>query len=214
MAARSGGRLARRGASQRHRAARDLRGGDGASGTSSTCRRSASTRSGGTSSGPATRGSASSRPGTRRTWGARSRPAAIRAANRRVLPRPEAAVQPLHGGRDRPAPYRQLEDVALGAGLPGTRRARAAHLRDPQLPRGDAAAQPRTRSFLRRLPRARVWITETGGIVRHNACEYNEDRAARGDPARVQAHEQAAAYRSGSTSTTGASTATVAGTRA
>ena len=36
-----------------------------------------------------------------------------------------------------------------------------------------------TRSFLRRLPRARVWITETGGIVRHNAWEYNEDRAAR-----------------------------------
>jgi len=36
-----------------------------------------------------------------------------------------------------------------------------------------------TRAFLRRLPRARVWITETGGIVRHNAWEYNEDRAAR-----------------------------------
>jgi hypothetical protein len=36
-----------------------------------------------------------------------------------------------------------------------------------------------TRSFLRRFPRARLWITETGGIVRHNAWEYNEDRAAR-----------------------------------
>jgi hypothetical protein len=36
-----------------------------------------------------------------------------------------------------------------------------------------------TRSFLRLFPRARVWITETGGIVRHNAWEYNEDRAAR-----------------------------------
>jgi hypothetical protein len=36
-----------------------------------------------------------------------------------------------------------------------------------------------TRQFLRRLPHARVWITETGGIVRHNAWEYNEDRAAR-----------------------------------
>jgi len=36
-----------------------------------------------------------------------------------------------------------------------------------------------TRSFLRHLPHARVWITETGGIVQHNAWEYNEDRAAR-----------------------------------
>jgi hypothetical protein len=36
-----------------------------------------------------------------------------------------------------------------------------------------------TRSFLRRLPHARVWVTETGGIVQHNAWEYNEDRAAR-----------------------------------
>ncbi|MET0616070.1 MAG: hypothetical protein ABW142_11525 [Thermoleophilaceae bacterium] len=36
-----------------------------------------------------------------------------------------------------------------------------------------------TRSFLRRMPHARVWITETGGIVQHNAWEYNEDRAAR-----------------------------------
>ena len=36
-----------------------------------------------------------------------------------------------------------------------------------------------TRAFLRRMPRARVWITETGGIVQHNAWEYNEDRAAR-----------------------------------
>ena len=36
-----------------------------------------------------------------------------------------------------------------------------------------------TRTFLRRLPRARVWITETGGIVRHNRWKYNEDRAAR-----------------------------------
>ena len=29
------------------------------------------------------------------------------------------------------------------------------------------------------MPHARVWITETGGIVQHNAWEYNEDRAAR-----------------------------------
>jgi len=36
-----------------------------------------------------------------------------------------------------------------------------------------------TRSFLRRMPHARVWVTETGGIVQHNAWEYNEDRAAR-----------------------------------
>ncbi|HEX6654537.1 MAG TPA: hypothetical protein VF072_17450 [Thermoleophilaceae bacterium] len=36
-----------------------------------------------------------------------------------------------------------------------------------------------TRAFMRRFPRARVWITETGGIVRHNHWEYNEDRAAR-----------------------------------
>jgi hypothetical protein len=36
-----------------------------------------------------------------------------------------------------------------------------------------------TRAFLRRFPHARAWITETGGIVRHNAWEYNEDRAAR-----------------------------------
>jgi len=36
-----------------------------------------------------------------------------------------------------------------------------------------------TRSFLRHVPHARVWITETGGIVQHNAWEYNEDRAAR-----------------------------------
>jgi hypothetical protein len=36
-----------------------------------------------------------------------------------------------------------------------------------------------TRAFLRRMPHARVWITETGGIVQHNAWEYNEDRAAR-----------------------------------
>ena len=36
-----------------------------------------------------------------------------------------------------------------------------------------------TRAFMRRFPRARVWITETGGIVRHNRWEYNEDRAAR-----------------------------------
>jgi polysaccharide biosynthesis protein PslG len=36
-----------------------------------------------------------------------------------------------------------------------------------------------TRSFLRHLPHARVWVTETGGIVEHNAWEYNEDRAAR-----------------------------------
>jgi Glycosyl hydrolase catalytic core len=36
-----------------------------------------------------------------------------------------------------------------------------------------------TRGFLRHVPRARVWITETGGIVQHKAWEYNEDRAAR-----------------------------------
>ena len=36
-----------------------------------------------------------------------------------------------------------------------------------------------TRAFLRRMPHARVWITETGGIVRHNRWKYNEDRAAR-----------------------------------
>ena len=36
-----------------------------------------------------------------------------------------------------------------------------------------------TRRFIRRFPRARVWITETGGIVRHNRWEYSEDRAAR-----------------------------------
>lgn len=36
-----------------------------------------------------------------------------------------------------------------------------------------------TREFMRRFPHARAWITETGGIVRHNAWEYNEDRAAR-----------------------------------
>ena len=36
-----------------------------------------------------------------------------------------------------------------------------------------------TRAFLRRMPHARVWITETGGIVRHNHWKYNENRAAR-----------------------------------
>jgi polysaccharide biosynthesis protein PslG len=36
-----------------------------------------------------------------------------------------------------------------------------------------------THAFMRRMPRARVWLTETGGIVRHNAWKYNEDRAAR-----------------------------------
>jgi polysaccharide biosynthesis protein PslG len=36
-----------------------------------------------------------------------------------------------------------------------------------------------TRSFLRHVRHARVWITETGGIVQHNRWEYNEDRAAR-----------------------------------
>jgi hypothetical protein len=36
-----------------------------------------------------------------------------------------------------------------------------------------------TRSFLRRFPRARVWITETGGIVEHKRWKYDEDRAAR-----------------------------------
>jgi hypothetical protein len=36
-----------------------------------------------------------------------------------------------------------------------------------------------TRRFLRRFPHDRVWITETGGIVRHNHWKYNERRAAR-----------------------------------
>jgi hypothetical protein len=36
-----------------------------------------------------------------------------------------------------------------------------------------------TRAFLRHLPRARVWITETGGIVRHRRWRYSERRAAR-----------------------------------
>jgi hypothetical protein len=36
-----------------------------------------------------------------------------------------------------------------------------------------------TRRFLRRFPHDRVWVTETGGIVRHNRWRYNERRAAR-----------------------------------
>ena len=36
-----------------------------------------------------------------------------------------------------------------------------------------------TRAFLRRVPRAEIWVTETGGIVRHNRWQYNEGRAAR-----------------------------------
>jgi hypothetical protein len=36
-----------------------------------------------------------------------------------------------------------------------------------------------TRLFLRRVKNAEVWITETGGIVRHRRFRYNEGRAAR-----------------------------------
>jgi hypothetical protein len=36
-----------------------------------------------------------------------------------------------------------------------------------------------TRLFLRRVKNAEVWITETGGIVRHRRFKYNEGRAAR-----------------------------------
>jgi hypothetical protein len=36
-----------------------------------------------------------------------------------------------------------------------------------------------TRLFLRRVKDAEVWITETGGIVRHRRFKYNEGRAAR-----------------------------------
>jgi hypothetical protein len=36
-----------------------------------------------------------------------------------------------------------------------------------------------TRMFLKRVKNADVWITETGGIVRHRRFEYNEGRAAR-----------------------------------
>lgn len=36
-----------------------------------------------------------------------------------------------------------------------------------------------TRLFLRRVKNADVWITETGGIVRHRRFKYNEGRAAR-----------------------------------
>jgi hypothetical protein len=36
-----------------------------------------------------------------------------------------------------------------------------------------------TRLFLRRVRNAEVWITETGGIVRHRRFAYNEGRAAR-----------------------------------
>lgn len=36
-----------------------------------------------------------------------------------------------------------------------------------------------TRLFLRRVPKAQVWITETGGVVRFGRWRYNEGRAAR-----------------------------------
>jgi hypothetical protein len=36
-----------------------------------------------------------------------------------------------------------------------------------------------TRLFLKRVRNAEIWITETGGIVRHRRFEYNEGRAAR-----------------------------------
>jgi hypothetical protein len=36
-----------------------------------------------------------------------------------------------------------------------------------------------TRLFLRRVPRARVWLTETGGVVRFGRWKHNEGRAAR-----------------------------------
>jgi hypothetical protein len=36
-----------------------------------------------------------------------------------------------------------------------------------------------TRNFLRRIRNAEVWITETGGIVRHRRFEYDEGRAER-----------------------------------
>jgi hypothetical protein len=36
-----------------------------------------------------------------------------------------------------------------------------------------------TRNFLRRVRNAEVWVTETGGIVRHRNFEYDEGRAAR-----------------------------------
>jgi polysaccharide biosynthesis protein PslG len=36
-----------------------------------------------------------------------------------------------------------------------------------------------TRRFLRLVKNAEVWITETGGIVRHRRFKYNEERAAR-----------------------------------
>jgi hypothetical protein len=36
-----------------------------------------------------------------------------------------------------------------------------------------------TRSFLRRVRKGEVWVTETGGIVRHNRWRYDELRAAR-----------------------------------
>ena len=36
-----------------------------------------------------------------------------------------------------------------------------------------------TRRFLRLVRNAEIWITETGGIVRHRRFEYNEERAAR-----------------------------------
>jgi hypothetical protein len=35
----------------------------------------------------------------------------------------------------------------------------------------------RTRNFLRRVRNAEIWITETGGIVRHRNFKYDESRA-------------------------------------
>jgi hypothetical protein len=37
----------------------------------------------------------------------------------------------------------------------------------------------RTRNFLRRVKNAEIWITETGGIVRHRNFDYDESRAER-----------------------------------
>ena len=67
----------------------------------------------------------------------------------------------------------------LAARLPGARRPRPAIFGLHNYPDVTRLRSQVTRAFLRRFPHARVWITETGGIVRHNAWEYNEDRAAR-----------------------------------
>jgi hypothetical protein len=79
----------------------------------------------------------------------------------------------------RPAPDRQLADLAVDPRLrarAGTRRLIFGLHNYPEVTRLRSQV---TREFIRRFPRARVWITETGGIVRHNRWEYNEDRAAR-----------------------------------